>query len=270
MAKVAALTSSRLPAPQVNDLVRVTVGLGDDEAADDVPLLASEVASRVEDVSVDPRTGGPLAYLIAAPWFAGDLEQPPPGTACALQWPTDRGLCTLPVQLLTEEAGPTGLRLWRVRVTGPVRRHERRRYVRAPWALPTQIHVRQDIEALPSERRHLVERAGIKQRLGELPETYGATCVNVSEGGLLCVSPAPVMPALLPLVVRFTIEDTCFETSASIVWSLLREGTVPGTGAGEGAVVESAIAFDEPGRLGELLRPLVFQAQLRARRQGLL
>jgi len=274
MAKVK-LMSPRLPAPEVNDLVRVTVGWvssddvdGDFEELDRKPALASEVASRVEDVSWDRKTGRPLAYIIAAPWFAGDIEQPPTGTACALQWPTARGLCTLPVELLAEDTGPAGLRLWRVKVTGPVRRHERRRYVRVPWSLPAELMVRRDLEALPAERRAVVERAGIRKVLEELPEFYEATAVNVSEGGLLCVSPAPVMPALLPLMVRFTIEQTCFETAASIVWSVLREGT--GAGTGKPAVVESAISFDDPGKYGEVLRPLVFQAQLRSRRIGLL
>jgi len=266
MAKVSPLTSQRLAAPEVNNLVRVTVGFSDDD--DERPAMASEVASRVEDVAWDERTQLPIAYLIAAPWFAGDLEQPPAGTLCALQWPTERGLCTLPVTLQNEESGENGLRLWRVKVSGPVRRHDRRRYVRAPWSLPAQLIVRHDLEALPPERRHLVERTGIKTQIHDLPECYEATAVNVSEGGLLCLSSAPVMPALLPLIARFTIEQTCFETPASIVWSMLREGT--GQGTGKKAVVESAVSFDDPGRLGEVLRPLVFQAQLRARRAGLL
>ena len=125
MAKVSPLTSQRLAAPEVNDLVRVTVGFSDDD--DERPAMASEVASRVEDVAWDERTQLPIAYLIAAPWFAGDLEQPPAGTLCALQWPTERGLCTLPVTLQNEESGENGLRLWRVKVSGPVRRHDRRR-----------------------------------------------------------------------------------------------------------------------------------------------
>ena len=266
MAKVPTLASRRLPAPQVNDLVRVTVGYSGDED-DEVPAMASEVASRVEDVAWDGDSSVPLAYVIAAPWFAGDIEQPPAGTLCAMQWPTERGLCTLPVVLQAEETSSNGLRLWRVKVSGPVRRHERRRYVRAPWSLPAELIVRHDLDSLPVERRHLVERAGIRKHLADLPDSYEATAVNVSEGGLLCLSPTPVMPALLPLIARFTIEQTCFETPASIVWSMLRDGT--GRGTGKAAVVESAVSFDDPGRLGEVLRPLVFQAQLKARRAGL-
>jgi len=260
MAK-AATVGTQLPAPDVNDLVRVTVGDEDDDDGGP-PALASEVASRVEDRASDRKSGAPLAYLIAAPWFAGDTEEPPVGTACTLQWPTERGLCVLPVAFQAEENGEAGLRMWRVAVTGPVRRHERRRFVRAAWSLPAELFVRRDLEALPAERRHAVERAGIRSKLAELPDCYPATAVNVSEGGLLCVSAAPAMPAALPLVARFTIEQTCFETPASVVWSVQRDAAT----ADAAAVVESAIAFDDPGRYGEVLRPLVFQAQLRARR----
>jgi hypothetical protein len=265
MAKTAGLTSQELPTPQVNDLVRVTVG-GNDANGEETPAMASEIASRIEDVASDRRTGAPLSYLIAAPWFAGDAEQPPAGTVCALQWPTPRGLCILPVVLQAEESGHGGLRLWRVKVTGPVRRHERRRYVRVPWQLPAELYVRRDLEALGPERRQAAERAGIKLVLAELPDSYQATAVNVSEGGLLCLSPAPAMPSTLPLVARFTIEQACFETPASVVWSVLRNSNGPGNVT----QAESAIAFDDPGKYGEVLRPLVFQAQLRARRQGLL
>jgi hypothetical protein len=263
MAKTVALGSSRLPAPDVNALVRVTVG-GDAEA----PAVASEVASRVEDLTVDERTDQPLSYLIAAPWFAGDAEQPVAGTACALQWPTERGMCNLPARLDAEELGPNGLRLWRVTVTGPVTRFERRRYVRAPWELPAELLVRRDLDALAADRRHHVERAGIPEKLKDLPEKYDATALNVSEGGLLCASGGPLLLSDLPLIARFTIEQHCFETPASVIWSVLREGT--GEGTGKDAVFESAIAFDDPSKYGEVLRPLVFQAQLRARRLGLM
>jgi hypothetical protein len=267
MAKAVSPTAPLVPAPEVNDLVRVTVG-GLDEDDEETPSVASEVASRIEDAATDRKTGAPLAYVIAAPWFAGDAEQPPAGTACALQWPTSRGMCTLPVVLLAEEMSSAGLRLWRVRVTGPVRRQERRRYVRVPWLLPATLMVRRDIEALPSERRHVIEKAGIKAALADLPDSYEAVALNVSEGGLLVVAPAPVMPGQLPLVVRFTIEQACFETASSVVWSMLREGT--GAGTGKVALVESAISFDDPAKYGEVLRPLVFQAQMRARKEGLL
>jgi hypothetical protein len=267
MAKAKAVARPRLPTPDVNDLVRVTIGVPDEdeEMEAETPAIASEVASRVEDVVKDARDR-PTVYTIAAPWFAGDAEQPPPGTACALQWPTERGLCTLPVVLLAEGANPRGLRMWTVKVTGPVQRRERRRYVRVPWSLPAELMVRRDLDALPPERRQIVERAGIRSQLQALPETYDATCLNVSEGGLLVVSPGPVMPSLLPLVVRFTIEQTCFETPASVVWSVARGGT----GLPKNAAVESAISFDDPGKYGEILRPLIFQAQLRARKLGVI
>src|SRR5690242_16784842 len=129
MAKAKAVVPPRLPAPDVNDLVRVTIGVPGDDDDEETEAIASEVASRVEDVIKDSRDR-PSLYTIAAPWFAGDAEQPPPGTVCSLQWPTERGLCTLPVVLLAEGSNPRGLRMWTVKVTGPVQRRERRRYVR--------------------------------------------------------------------------------------------------------------------------------------------
>jgi hypothetical protein len=48
-----------------------------------------------------------------------------------------------------------------------------------------------------------------------------------------------------------------------VVWSVLREGT------GTQALVESAIEFDDPALQGDVLRPLIFQEQLRLRRAGL-
>jgi len=273
MAKVVTAPAPRIPAPGVNDLVRVTIGIPveddeDEEEEDGGAAFASEVVSRVEDVTQEAKTGRPLTYLIAAPWFPGDAEQPAKDTACALQWPTSRGVCTLPVSFQGETYGATGVRFWRVKVTGPVRRHERRQYVRVPWSLPTKLIVRRDLDALPPDRRHDVERAGIRGLLRDLPEFYDATALNVSEGGLLCLSPTPVMVSDLPLIARFTIESTCFEAPASVVWSMLRDGK-SGPSAGKPGVVESAIAFDDPSKYGEVLRPLIFQAQLRARREGL-
>lgn len=262
--------------PDVNDLVRVTIGGAVD---DDVTsaTLASEIPSRVEDVLVDEDTGRPRAYLIAAPWFAGDIEPPTPGTVCMLQWPTDRGLCLLQVSLLGQEMNAARLLMWRVRVQGEVERRERRRFVRAMWSMPVDLVVRRDLEALPHERRLELERCGVRELLPSLPESYRATMINLSEGGLLCLTDPPALPAHLPLLVRFTIDDTTVETTASVIRSEPQDPEESGAvQAGEIAqadvngVHETALAFDNPDQYAELLRPLIFAAQLRARRMGLL
>jgi hypothetical protein len=239
----ARVRSARKPALDVNALVRITLaGTGERP-------LAVSAPSRVEDLDIDPATGLAASYLVAAPSFAGDLERPPAGSPVELEWLTERGLCSLPARYEAAENGPLGLRLWRLKVTGTATRHERRRYVRAPWSLPAALVVR--------------DGAGsARVDVPDLPEAYAATAVNVSEGGLLCMSPVPAMPAGLPLLARFTIGESAFEIPSTVVWSILRMD------AG-GPRAESAIEFDDPSRHGDKLRPLIFQEQLRLRRAGL-
>ena len=173
----------------------------------------------------------------------------------------------LPVAFLDQEATPGGLRVWRLRVTGPPRRKERRQFVRVPWSLPTRLEIPHDPASLGPQMRRLVDRFGLQADLAQLPTLIEGIAVNVSEGGLLCLSPKPVLPANLPLTVRFTIESACFEVGCSVVWSLARErdtANEPGL-----LTVESALVFLDPRRYGEVLRPLLFQAQLRGRRAAL-
>jgi hypothetical protein len=241
MTQVSVKSSKATQVPNVNALVRVTLA-GDGE----LPTAAS-APSRVEDVVLDVTSGLPTHYLVAAPSFRGDLERPPTGSPCELEWLTERGLCSLPTRLESVEQGPRGLRMWRLAVTGTMTRHERRRYVRAPWALPAALVVR--------------DRAA--SDVPDLPEAYDAAAINVSEGGLLCTSSGLALPQDLPLLAQFTIGEKSFEIPSSVVWSMLREG--PG---GPPRVV-SAIEFDDPSRQGDVLRPLIFQEQLRLRRAGL-
>jgi hypothetical protein len=246
--------------PDINDLVRVSMGDLDDSANDGMP---SDVASRVEDLARDPVTEQVLSYAIAAPWFSGDVELPRDLAPCSLQWPTPRGLAKLPVAFQGQETTGNGLRVWQVLVTGEARRDERRHYVRVPWDLPTGIEIRRDLEALAPERRRLLESCGIPNALKDLPATLEAQSLNVSEGGLLCLSEEPALPTHLPLITRFTLNTTAFAIPAHVVWSVVRE--LPGA-----IKVESALAFDDPALQGEILRPLLFQAQLKARRSQMI
>ena len=259
--KPAALGVLRLPAPVLNDLIHVTIGDPRDPGRNGPAALAS----RVEDATFHPRTGAPVSYVIAAPRFAGDAEQLLPGTVCVLHWQTEGGLCTLPAELAAEERERPGLRMWRLIVTGPVTRHNRRRYVRVPWRLPARLVVRRDLEFLSGDPLQALTEAGLAAALADLPDAYDAMALNVSEGGLLCVSAGEALPAALPLIARFTLEEVSFELPSSVVWSTRREGAGPT----QQAVVESAIAFDDPARHGDALRPLVFRTQLRERRLGL-
>jgi len=245
--------------PDINDLVRVTLGDLDDPESED---LASDVPSRIEGLILDPKTGRVLSYEIAAPWFSGNLELPKAQAGCSLQWPSSRGICFLPVAFEVQETTDRGLRVWRMRITGPMRRQERRQYVRIPWLLPTGLEIRRDFKAFEPKRRRLLELSGVRAAMADLPDSLQGQALNVSEGGLLCLTSVPVLPAHLPLITRFTIEATCFVIPAHVVWSLIRK-------INDKPEVESALAFDDPGQQGDVLRPLLFEAQMKARRAAL-
>jgi hypothetical protein len=245
--------------PDINDLVRVSLTLDDPQGEGQI----SDVPSRIEDLTRDPKTGQIVSYVIAAPRFVGDIVLPNPEAACSLHWHTPLGLWMLPTSFQAQETTGYGLRAWQLLITGPPRRDQRRRYVRVPWSLPTELQVRRDLAKLDPERRRLIEVSGVMAALPDLPEKLEARAVNVSEGGLLCMTGGPVLPTHLPLITRFTLDGTPFEIPAHVVWSVIRDQRAD-------MGVENALAFDDPGMHGDVLRPLLFQAQLKARRAGLI
>jgi hypothetical protein len=168
----------------------------------------------------------------------------------------------LPTAFLKQETAGNGLKSWRLSVTGPPRRDQRRRYVRVPWQLAAELEIRRDLSALSYDRQQLIEHNGTADALPGLPEGLTARAVNVSEGGMLCMTAGPVLPTYLPLIARFTLDAMPFVVPAYVVWSLMRDPKAP-------MGVENALAFDDPSVEGDALRPLLFQAQLRARRAGL-
>jgi hypothetical protein len=244
--------------PDVNDLIRVTLRApGDPDGAG--PDL--DLGSRIEDLTRNRKTGKVIEYLIAVPRFSGDVVLPARRSTCSLNWHTPRGLWMLPTAFEKQETTSYG-RVWRLAVTGPPRRDQRRRYVRVPWSLPVELEVRHDLDAVATDRRRLLEHNGILDLLPDLPASLPGRALNVSEGGLLCMTGGPVLPTYLPLITRFTLDSTSFVIPAYVVWSLTRDERAD-------LGVENALAFDDPGIEGDALRPLLFQAQLRARRAGL-
>jgi len=246
--------------PDINHLVRVSLGVLDDLDSNGFP---TDVPSRIQDLDRDPKTKRITGYVIAAPVFAGDIEGPVPGAECRLQWVSVRGIYTLPTTFLKRETIDNGLRVWRLRVTGAPIRDQRRRYFRVQSAIRTELEIRRDLENLDQARLDQLERAGIREALADLPPSLEAVALNISEGGLRCLTPAePVLPADLPLIARFTLGSANFEIPAYVVWSAVRDYNGK-------AAVESALAFDDPGKKGDTLRPLLFEVQLKARRAGL-
>ena len=253
------MSSSGTGVPDVNDLIRVSMTNPGDPGTDGPDL---DVASRIEDLTRNRKTGKITNYLIAVPRFSGDVVLPAPRSACSLNWHTPRGLWMLPTAFEQQETTGYGLRVWRLAVTGSPRRDQRRRYVRVPWSLPVELEIRRDLEALEIDRRQLIEQNGTVEALPHLPERLMSRALNVSEGGLLCMTGGPVLPTYLPLITRFTLDSVPFEIPAYVVWSLVRDAKAE-------MGVENAVAFDDPSVEGDALRPLLFEAQLKARRAGL-
>jgi hypothetical protein len=252
--------------PAVNDLVRVSFVDLDDP---DEGRRAGDLPSRIEDVTLDVRSGRVTDYVIAAPWFPGDLEEPHQGRDCTLEWVTPRGRYTLLCALQAQELTSYGLRVWRVRVTGEPRREERRRFVRVPWVLPIELAVSGGLDALVPPPGERAVRDGVATQVADLPERMVAQAVDLGEGGIRCLGPERALPGGVPVVVTFALDGTRFEVEASVVRSRVDDRSANDRAEPERAV-HTALVFDDPGRLGDRLRPLLFAAQLRARREGVI
>jgi hypothetical protein len=88
------------------------------------------------------------------------------------------------------------------------------------------------------------------------------TMVDLSEGGIRCMLPPPQLPAGQRIVVVFPVAGRILHCRARVVWT--RACTTP-----VGTFAETGVAFDDPEEHGDLLRPVVFAEQRRARRAGL-
>lgn len=248
--------------PEVNDLVRVSIAgsgpIADGEAADGVP-------TRVENVVADGAPSGGRRYVIAAPRYQGDLELPMPGTACTLEWPGTHGCWILPVAFDGEElAREEGLRVWLMDTLGPPRQNERRSYVRVGWAVPIAISLMSaaDIRVATAGGRDEATMAACPGKIPPLPDGIEGEARNISEGGIRALIPGPRLPVGLGVLARFTVSGEAFTVPSRI--SRIRPTGLIGL-----YQFDIAIAFDNPAKQGDRLRPLLFAEQLRIRRAGL-
>jgi hypothetical protein len=239
----------------VNHLVRVNVAgsadVGMGEAAEDV-------RTRVEDV-VEPCAEHGRRYLIAAPRYLGDLELPGPGTPCTLEWPGPNGIWILPVTYVDEQQIRDGLRAWLMEVLAPARQSERRSFVRVEWALPLTL------EPLSVGEARLMGPGSdglATLAAADIPPALQGRTVNLSEGGFRCLLPAPVLNRGVGVAAKLEIA----QEMRTLVGRVQR---VRPTGSHGGAEFDTAVVFDDPGRHGDWLRPLLFAEQLRIRRAGL-
>jgi hypothetical protein len=246
--------------PQVNALIRVTVSAS---PARDSPIRAADVPSRVEDVPEREDGADPDEFLIAAPQFRGDSEPPAPGTPCLILWTTDRGLVELPTAFAAKEDGGNGVRLWRLRVDGPAIRIERRRFFRVMLTMPMHVEI-------PRSASHYIERVRVGVG-GEEPEVAGKVkgdvlalpghTVDISEGGVRCMLPAPALPPGADVHIAFSAEGVDLRMRSLVIRS------TPGRGEAED-LCETSLQFTEPGTYADVMRKVVYAEQLRQRRSA--
>lgn len=218
-----------------------------------------ELPSRVEDVApASPYRGGRrTALYVAAPRYPGDLEGPEPGSGCTVIWPSPMGIYALPTRFEGRAMVGPAVRAWRLTVDGPVQRLQRRRYFRVPWIGPVTLEIMPDVE---------LETAAGSTATVTAPEedlqVLTGTTIDLSEGGLRVTLPAPGLPDRTAIRVLLPVRDEVLVLPATTVWS--RPAPPPAL-----RLMETGISFDDVERYGDLLRREVVEAQLRARRNGL-
>lgn len=230
-----------------------------------------ELPTRVEDVDhAGPSAGRRARVYVAAPHYPGDLEGPEPGCACRVIWATARGLCLLPTRYTGHIVVGSAVRAWRLTVDGPVARVQRRRYFRVPWIGPVTLEVTRETgpdagpdAGSPDAGSPGADTSGNEVALPEegLQVLTGVT-VDLSEGGLLVTLPEPGLPDRTAIRVLLPVHDQVLVLPATTVWS--RPAPPPAAG-----LVQTGISFDDVEDHGDLLRRVVVDVQLRARRIGL-
>lgn len=223
-------------APRVNGRVEVAY-----PSPDGGP--PARLATRVEDVREGDR-GPAVRFLVAAPGSSCEARQPRDATDCTVEWTSDRGLWSLPVRFAGVEHGDHGTRFWVLDRLGGAVRLQRRRFVRIEWAVPVAV-VR-----LPPDGRPVTDGDAAERPL------LGRT-KDVGEGGVACVLEGDRLADGTAVRVVLGVAETPVETSGRVL------SAEPGGGDG---TVLTVIAFDDPGGIGDRLRPLLFEEQRRRRR----
>lgn len=271
--------------PGVNALVKVAIlppptrdGQAVPPPGGPGPASLLHLPTRVEDIRTArrPHDRTTLVY-VAAPRYAGDLDGPEPGSPCRVIWTTPNGLFDLPTRYRGRSLVAPAVRAWRLMVDGPVVRIQRRRYFRVPWVGPVTLEVAAAVPAgvAAAGVGATASRTGVTAlRAGSDPSGEGSTAsgdglqvltgmtVDLSEGGLRVALPAPGLPDGTAIRVLLPVHEQVLVLPATTVWN--RPARVPG-----GHQVETGISFDDVEEHGDLLRHVVVEAQLKARRAGL-
>jgi hypothetical protein len=146
-------------------------------------------------------------------------------------------------------------------VDGPAIRIERRRYFRVMLVMPMHVEI-------PRSASHYIERVrvGVGGEESEVPGRVrgdvlalpGHT-VDISEGGVRCLLPAPPLPPGAEVHIAFTAERADLRMRSLVIRS------TPGRGDSE-ELCETSLQFTEPGQYAEVMRKVVYAEQLRQRR----
>jgi hypothetical protein len=240
--------------PNVNTLVKLQITV---RTPDGSTLHPHHLPSRVEDLEQRWPEGDPITLrstlltrlYVAAPHYPGDLEDPPLGSPCQVTWVTDLGLCELAARFEGRHRVGPRVRAWQLLVTGTTIRRQRRRYFRVPWIGPVTVELRGRGRGEP---RNPVD--GLQVLTG--------SSIDLSEGGLRVGLPAPGLPDGLRIRVLLPVRDQILVIPATTVWH--RPCPIHAS-----KLVEVGVSFDEVEAQGDLLRQVVLDEQLRARRLGL-
>jgi hypothetical protein len=237
--------------PVINQ--RVQVQLSVDEESDQA---ATGVPSRVEDVIVVTGKKPVQEVLFAPPRYEGDVEPPRPGHPMAIVWSTARGVLELPVAFLDVERVGEIVSAWRVRVTGPAVRVQRRHFVRVTFVTPLVLTLL-DLDEKPSLE-------ALTPAPAPAPAPVKGATVDLSEGGLRCVLECE-LPAEAPVTAQFAFGAEAFRLEARIVRAFPHAERPGYTGPPRW---DTAVRFVNPDLAGDSLRKSIFAEQMRQRRSN--
>jgi hypothetical protein len=251
--------------PELNTLIRLTIGSSDPDA----PPVATNVPSRIEDVRLpDPGVpGGVTELFVAVPRYPGDVDVPEAGTACTVTWAGPTGVYDLPVGYRDRAVLSPAVQTWRVAVTGAAVRAQRRHFVRVPWAVPIVVELIPVVRSRPSSGPVSGPGPGASglqhDEDSEGPARIHGMSLDLGEGGLRCRLPPPQLRWGQPVRVSLEVDGEQLQLEGTVVRSAPR-APVPG----REAQCDAGIAFTAPDEYGDLLRRAVFTEQLRGRRAG--
>jgi hypothetical protein len=220
--------NSRLPA--INDLVMLR--LAGEDACHSI---------RVEGL----KDGG---VVVKAPTLVGDDIALLSEALFELEWSSERGLLTAPVRWIGNHREDRSL--WQLEICGEITTSQRRRFVRAPLSLPCWLHV------------------GTSNRAGVPGPNTGTsvegTLLDLSEAGVRLVLPhgsrhARALRTGFKVIVEMTLADETLLLPGEV------HSALPIVPPG-GETLCIVVILDDPGPVATLLRKIVLQLQIEARK----